>query len=480
MNRLIAYPGRAIAIGLIVAALSLGTGPAAAGRQQGQQQAPPTQPPSPAQQNQQAPPPTTPPAARPGTPPVTPPGAPQGPPQAAPLTPPPPDPEAELQKAVQAGGNDKAAFVQNLEAYLKRFPNSPRKQAIYHALVDAEIQLRENAKGAEYAERCVAADPNDTQMLMIAANLLEIQGEDAGLQRAIGYVTTVLETVQKASIEQKNPRDSEADWLTEKKSAEMTLYLLRGKLELDRHATDAAITDLRASYKRDPNPGAAMKLGEIAEAQKKTDEAINEYLLAFVLPSRQGSTVDIAVVRKKLGDLWQSSHGSQAGLGERMLAAYDNLGASPNASASTPNSGAKDPYTFVLSRPGAGIPLKMADERGKVVVLDFWATWCGICRESEPLLEQVGKMFVQSSDIVFLSVDNDEDRTRVAPFLAKQKMSGTVVYADGLDDLFGVHALPTFIVLDRKGKIVYRAEGVDQQTFVASLMRVILEAQKPQ
>jgi thiol-disulfide isomerase/thioredoxin len=222
-----------------------------------------------------------------------------------------------------------------------------------------------------------------------------------------------------------------------------------------------------------------MKLGEIAEVQKKPGEAIDQYLLAFVLPSRQGSTVDITVVRKKLGDLWQASHGSQAGLGERLLAAYDNLGPSPVLGATGPNAGAKDPYAFVLSRPGAGAPLKLADERGKVIVLDFWATWCGICRESEPLLEQVGKMFSQSSDIVFLSVNNDEDRNRVSPFLEKQKMSGTVVYADGLDDLFSVHALPTFIVLDRKGKIVYRAEGVDQQTFVANLMRVILEAQKP-
>jgi thiol-disulfide isomerase/thioredoxin len=470
MNRLLLRVAFGTSIILIYAAIPLTAGFAAAQPRQTQQQVPPVQTP-----------PAQPPPARPSAPLPAPPAAsqPGNKPPVAPI-PAAPDPEAELEEAVKSAGNDRAAFVHNLEAYLKKYPDSPRKMEIYHALVDPEIQLRESAKAIEYAEKCVAANPSDTEMMMIAANLLELQGDDASLQRAIGYVTSVLESVQTASIDEKPARDSEADWVAEKKGAVMTLYLLRGRLEYEHHATDAAVSDLQASYKTEPNPGAAMKLGEIAEAQKRTDDAIDQYLLAFVIPSRQGSTADVTVVRKKLGDLWQASHGGQAGLGERILATYDKVNLPSNSSANAPNADAKDPYAFVLSKPDATKPLAMAEERGKVVVLDFWATWCNICRESEPMLEQVGKLFAQSKDIVFLSVNNDEDRARVAPFLAKQKMSGMVVYADGLDDLFGVHALPTIIVLDRSGKVTYRAEGVDEETFVATLMKVILQAEKPE
>jgi thiol-disulfide isomerase/thioredoxin len=470
MKRLILHIAFVSSIILLAVATFPGNGFAVARAEPRQQQAPPVQTP-----------PTQTPPARPSAPLPLPPAA-QQPAMRPPVAPAPaaPDPEAELKEAVESAGNDRAAFVHNLEEYLKKYPDSPRKLEIYHALVDPEIQLRENAKAIEYAERCVAANPSDTEMMMIAANLLELQGDDAGLQRAIGYVTTVLESVQTASIDEKPARDSEADWVAEKKGAVMTLYLLRGKLELEHHATDAAVSDLQASFKTEANAGAAMKLGEIAETQKKSDDAIEQYLLAFVIPSRQGSTVDLAVVRKKLGDLWLASHGNQAGLGERILTTYDKMNLSANSSVSTPNAGAKDPYAFVLSKPDASNALTMADERGKVVVLDFWATWCNVCRESEPMLEQVGKMFTQSKDIVFLSVNNDEDRARVAPFLEKQKMSGTVVYADGLDDLFGVHALPTIIVLDRNGKVAYRAEGVDEETFVTTLMKVILQVEKPE
>ncbi len=390
------------------------------------------------------------------------------------------DPEAELQKAIDSAGNDRAAFVKNLEAYLKQYPNSPRRAAIYRALVEAELALRDQAKALQYAELTIKADPEDSSMMLMAANILEDQGDDAGLQRAIGYVSAVLDRVQKTSIDEKPARDSEAEWRAQQKDTEMTLFTVRGKLEAKRHAYDSAIADQQMSFKIEQNPAAALELGQIAELQRKPEQAIEQYLIAFVLPSQDGAAVDRAEVRKKLGNLWQQSHGSQAGLGERILQTYDKLNEQPKSAAEEPNGKAKEPYDFILARPDGGSPLKMAEQRGKVVVIDFWVTWCGPCREAEPLLDQVAQMFKTSPDIVFLALNSDEDRSRVAPYLSKEKITGTLAFADGLDELLDVRSLPTVIVLDRTGKISYRSDGIDPDIFQGSLAMAILQAAKTQ
>ena len=113
--------------------------------------------------------------------------------------------------------------------------------------------------------------------------------------------------------------------------------------------------------------------------------------------------------------------------------------------------------------------------------MNFWATWCGPCREMEPHFERVASQYQGLADIIFLSANCDEDETLVPPYLQEEKPRTTVVFADGLDALLSVNSFPTVVILDRQGKIAYRAEGFDPddaETELANAVRHALAAEK--
>jgi thiol-disulfide isomerase/thioredoxin len=110
--------------------------------------------------------------------------------------------------------------------------------------------------------------------------------------------------------------------------------------------------------------------------------------------------------------------------------------------------------TLKLLQAPLGARADWASLKGKVVVLEFWATWCSPCVASLPHLNQL----VESLDpakFQFISVD-DEDLKAVQAFLAKKKMSGWVGVdaSGGVFGLYGVESRPTTIIVDENGKIV--------------------------
>src|SRR5882757_10281640 len=90
-----------------------------------------------------------------------------------------PSPDDELQQAIDNAGNDRAALVRNLEAFLKKYPVAPQRVRIYRALVEATLQLRDNTRAADYAERIVALTPDDMSMTVLAIQLLERNTDEA-------------------------------------------------------------------------------------------------------------------------------------------------------------------------------------------------------------------------------------------------------------------------------------------------------------
>jgi thiol-disulfide isomerase/thioredoxin len=391
-----------------------------------------------------------------------------------------PTPEEELQQAIGSAGTDRATLVRNLEAFLKKYPQAQNRSQIYRALVEANIQLRDNSRAADYAERIVALNPGDISITLLAIQLLERQNDEAGLRRAVSYSTRVLDYVNRTSSSERSPRVSEEQWQTEKKTDQASTLFMRGDLYLKLKDYTPAQTDFQASYEILPGAGAAERLGEIAELKKDWNSAVVEYAKAFALAEGKNGNVSRKEIRQKLGNVWRMAHGSEDGLGDYLLHAYDSVSQLSNAAKPRKNAEAHDLSGFIIRKAPDGTPFPLRDTQGKVLVLNFWATWCGPCHALEPQFARVAMEFQGLPDVLFLAANCDEDETLVAPYLEEDKPRTAVVFADGLDRLFAVNSFPTVMVIDRLGKIAYRSEGFGPDTFEQELAAAVRRVMSPQ
>ena len=101
-----------------------------------------------------------------------------------------------------------------------------------------------------------------------------------------------------------------------------------------------------------------------------------------------------------------------------------------------------------------GKVVHLSDYRGKVVLLDFWATWCGPCKIEIPWFEEFQREHSQGFAVLGVSMD-DEGWDVVKPYLAKAKVNYRVMMGnDQTSQLYGgIDALPTTFLIDRAGKI---------------------------
>lgn len=117
---------------------------------------------------------------------------------------------------------------------------------------------------------------------------------------------------------------------------------------------------------------------------------------------------------------------------------------------------------------------------GRVVVMDFWATWCPPCRASVPELKDLTKKY-PTEKLMLISVSADKDDGAWREFVAKKNMDWTQ-YRDAdhkILDAFGIHSFPTYLVIDGDGIIKERITGMNPQETVVHRLRATL-GQMPQ
>ena len=162
-----------------------------------------------------------------------------------------------------------------------------------------------------------------------------------------------------------------------------------------------------------------------------------------------------------------------------MLHTYDEISKASLAPKPRKNAGARWPADFTLRKALDGAEFSLKDTKGKVLVINFWATWCGPCHALEPLFSRVSGEFLSNADALFLAANCDEDESLVKTYLESDKFPMPVVFADGLDRFFSVNSFPTVLVIDRAGKIDYRTDGFDPETFEPDLAAAVRSALAP-
>jgi peroxiredoxin len=121
--------------------------------------------------------------------------------------------------------------------------------------------------------------------------------------------------------------------------------------------------------------------------------------------------------------------------------------------------------------------IKLSDYKGKVVLLNFWATWCGPCKAEIPWFVEFESKY-KGSGFAVLGVSMDDDGWKaVRPFLEEAKMNYTVMLGDEAtaSKFGGIDSLPQTFLIDRQGRIAAKQMGLTRQTTYQEEMVELLQ-----
>jgi peroxiredoxin len=151
-------------------------------------------------------------------------------------------------------------------------------------------------------------------------------------------------------------------------------------------------------------------------------------------------------------------------------------GCSRNTGGGVHSAGDRKPAPGFTLKDSSGAVVKLADYKGKVVLLNFWATWCGPCQIEIPWFIEFEQKY-KDRDFAVLGVSFDDDGwISVRPYMTTHKINYRVMIgSDQLAQLYGhVDALPTSFIIDRSGRIAATHVGlVDKRDYQDEILKLL-------
>ncbi len=395
--------------------------------------------------------------------------------------------QTSLAQALGEAGNSPVDFIRAIEAHLQKYPNSPRRTDLEKALVKTAIQLKDNDRIMRFGEAVLQREPDDVSILQNVSVALLQTGGKPNCELALKHAEHMEKIIQDArKIKVPGAGRDEARQTEDYDRLDATAVLLEGRAHGLLGQKDLAITLVKRSFEIYPNVESAREAARWLSEAGQNAEAVAYLADAFSIAQLHAAEPDPAHDREKLGTLYRQLNGTETGLGDVVLKAYDRTNAlfaarRQRMQGLDPNAQLTDPLQYTVTDVAGG-KLQLASLKGKVIIMDFWATWCGPCRAQHPLYEQAKERFKGRDDVVFLSIDADEDHALVKPFLESNHWTQKVYFEDGLSRLLQATSIPMTIIFDKNGEIYSRMNGFIPERFVDMLSERInaaLEGKKP-
>jgi len=158
-----------------------------------------------------------------------------------------------------------------------------------------------------------------------------------------------------------------------------------------------------------------------------------------------------------------------------ILIAIFSVACDKGSTGSTPAAELKNAPDFKLEKVGGGTA-KLSQYRGKIIILDFWATWCPPCLKEIPDFVELQKEYGDKG-LVILGISLDQNPKKVLPpFIKKYKVNYPILLTDGkVDKTYGgVSGIPTTFVIDQKGAIYKQYVGFRPKQVFESDIKALL------